>query len=38
MGLFGLLKKNRKNCEYVKIYSPISGKVMDLEDVPDEAF
>lgn len=38
MGLFGLLKKNRKNCEYVKVYSPISGKVMDLEDVPDEAF
>ena len=38
MGILGLLKKNRKNCEYVKVYSPINGKVMSLEEVPDEAF
>ncbi|WP_320046645.1 PTS glucose transporter subunit IIA [uncultured Ilyobacter sp.] len=38
MRLFGLLKKNRKNCEYVKVYSPMNGKVMSLESVPDEAF
>ncbi|WP_372712737.1 PTS glucose transporter subunit IIA [Ilyobacter sp.] len=38
MGILGLLKKNRKNCEYIKVYSPINGKVMSLEEVPDEAF
>jgi PTS system glucose-specific IIA component len=38
MRILGLLKKNRKNCEYIKVYSPINGKVMSLEEVPDEAF
>ena len=38
MGILGLLKKSRKNCEYIKVYSPINGKVMSLEEVPDEAF
>ncbi|WP_319370497.1 PTS glucose transporter subunit IIA [uncultured Ilyobacter sp.] len=38
MGILGLLKKNRKNCGYVKVYSPMNGKVISLEAVPDDAF
>lgn len=38
MKIFEFLKKNRKNCKYVKVYSPINGKVVSLDAVPDEAF
>ncbi len=35
MGLFDFLKKKE---EWFDIYSPLNGKVIDLADVPDEAF
>lgn len=38
MGLLELLKRGKKNSGYVKIYSPITGKVVGLESVPDDAF
>jgi PTS system glucose-specific IIA component len=37
MGLFDFLKKSKEE-EWVEIYSPLNGKVMDLSLVPDEAF
>lgn len=37
MGLFNFLKKKEKE-KWVEIYSPLNGKVIDLEEVPDEAF
>ena len=37
MGLFDFLKKKEKE-KWVEIYSPLNGKVIDLEEVPDEAF
>ena len=37
MGLFDFLKKKEKE-EWIEIYSPLNGKVIDLEEVPDEAF
>jgi PTS system glucose-specific IIA component len=37
MGLFDFLKKSKEE-EWVDIYSPLNGKVMDLSLVPDEAF
>lgn len=36
MGLFDLFKKKEKTI--VTIYSPINGKVIELKEVPDEAF
>lgn len=36
MGLFDIFKKKEKTI--VTIYSPINGKVIELEEVPDEAF
>ena len=36
MGLFDIFKKKEKTI--VTIYSPINGKVIELKDVPDEAF
>jgi len=36
MGLFDILKKKEKTI--VTIYSPINGKVIELKEVPDEAF
>ena len=36
MGLFDIFKKKEK--PIVTIYSPINGKVIELEEVPDEAF
>ena len=36
MGLFDIFKKKEKII--VTIYSPINGKVIELKDVPDEAF
>lgn len=37
MGLFDFLKKGKKE-EWVEIYSPLNGKVVELSLVPDEAF
>ena len=37
MGLFDFLKRKEKK-EWIEIYSPLNGKVIDLEEVPDEAF
>ena len=36
MGIFDIFKKKEKTI--VTIYSPINGKVIELEEVPDEAF
>ena len=36
MGLFDIFKKKEKTV--VTIYSPMNGKVIELKDVPDEAF
>lgn len=36
MGLFDIFKKKEKII--VTIYSPLNGKVIELKDVPDEAF
>ena len=36
MGLFDIFKKKEKTV--VTIYSPINGKVIELKEVPDEAF
>ena len=36
MGLFDIFKKKEK--VVVTIYSPINGKVIELKEVPDEAF
>ncbi|WP_320046643.1 PTS glucose transporter subunit IIA [uncultured Ilyobacter sp.] len=37
MGLFDFFKKKNEE-EWLEIYSPLNGKVMDLSMVPDEAF
>ena len=37
MGLFDFLKKDKAE-EWFNVYSPLNGKVIDLSDVPDEAF
>lgn len=37
MGFFDFLK-GKKNNKVVEIYSPLAGKVIPLEEVPDEAF
>ncbi|MBP6063071.1 MAG: PTS glucose transporter subunit IIA [Fusobacteriaceae bacterium] len=37
MGLFDFLKKD-KSGDWFNIYSPLNGKVIDLSEVPDEAF
>ncbi len=37
MGLFDFLKKDKAE-EWFNIYSPLNGKVIDLSEVPDEAF
>ena len=36
MGFFDIFKKKEKTV--ITIYSPINGKVIELKDVPDEAF
>ena len=36
MGLFDMFKKKEKTV--ITIYSPINGKVIELKEVPDEAF
>jgi PTS system glucose-specific IIA component len=38
MGLLELFKRDKKNSKCIKIYSPITGKVLGLESVPDDAF
>lgn len=38
MGLFDILKKNKTENKKVTIYAPVNGKVIDLSEVPDEAF
>ncbi|STO31304.1 Glucose-specific phosphotransferase enzyme IIA component [Fusobacterium necrogenes] len=37
MGLFDFFKK-KSNEEWFEIYSPLNGKVIDLSEVPDDAF
>jgi len=37
MGLFDFFKKNKEE-NYIEIYSPLNGRVIDLSEVPDEAF
>ena len=37
MGLFDFFKK-KNNEEWFEIYSPLNGRVIDLSEVPDEAF
>jgi len=37
MGLFDFFKKNKEE-KYIEIYSPLNGRVIDLSEVPDEAF
>lgn len=37
MGLFDFLKKDKAE-EWFNVYSPLNGKVIDLSEVPDEAF
>ena len=39
MGNFDFLKKgSNKTEEWVEIYSPLNGRVIDLSQIPDEAF
>lgn len=38
MGLFDIFKKNKTENKKVTIYAPVNGKVIDLSEVPDEAF
>ncbi len=38
MGIFDLFKKKGKDSEWFEIYSPLNGRVLDLSEVPDEAF
>ena len=37
MGLFDMFKKKKEE-DWFDIYSPLNGKVIDLSEVPDEAF
>ncbi len=37
MGLFDFFKK-KNNEEWFEIYAPVNGKVIDLSEVPDDAF
>ena len=37
MGLFNFFKRREKE-KWVEVYSPLNGKVIALEEVPDEAF
>lgn len=38
MGLFNFFKKKNEQSKVMTIYSPINGKVINLAEVPDEAF
>ena len=38
MGLFDFFKKKQVEENWIEIYSPLNGKVLDLSEVPDEAF
>ncbi|MCI6153137.1 MAG: PTS glucose transporter subunit IIA [Fusobacterium perfoetens] len=38
MGLFDIFKNKKKEEKIIEIYSPLNGKVISLEEVPDEAF
>jgi PTS system glucose-specific IIA component len=37
MGLFNFLKKDKES-DYIEIFSPLNGKVISLDEIPDEAF
>ncbi|WP_410207498.1 PTS glucose transporter subunit IIA [Fusobacterium sp.] len=37
MGFFNLFKKKKEE-DWFEVYSPLNGKVIDLSEVPDEAF
>jgi len=37
MSLFNFFKKNKEK-NYIEIYSPLNGKVIDLSEVPDKMF
>lgn len=36
--MLGFLKKNKKDKNIVKMYAPIKGKVIKIEEIPDEVF
>lgn len=38
MGLFDFFKKKKNDEEWFEIYSPLNGRVIDLSEVPDDAF
>ncbi len=38
MGLFDFFKKKKEEENWINIYSPLNGRVIPLEEVPDEAF
>jgi len=38
MGLFDFFKKKKVEENWINIYSPLNGRVIPLEEVPDEAF
>lgn len=38
MGLFDFFKKKKVEENWIEIYSPLNGRVIDLSEVPDEAF
>lgn len=38
MGLFDIFKGKKKEEKVIEVYSPLNGKVISLEEVPDEAF
>ncbi len=38
MGLFDFLKGKKNEENWIEIYSPLNGRVIDLSEVPDEAF
>lgn len=38
MGIFDFFKKKKEEENYIEIYSPLNGRVIDLSEIPDEAF
>jgi len=38
MGLFDFFKKKKAEDKFIEIYSPLNGRVIELSEVPDEAF
>ncbi len=38
MGVFDFLKKKTAKDDWFEIYSPLNGRIIDISEVPDEAF